>query len=124
MLPFSCYDNNVYNALLNWIKPYKDDRFGTKHLGVKFDNSNKVINVYTDNPGALIGPQGKTIDKVTEEIRKCKGYEDYEIKLFEICMFINADDEEISDEQHMKDWEEHINFRFNSDFEDDDLGWI
>lgn len=116
MLPFSCYDNKVYNALLNWIKVGRSNKFGPKHIGIKFDNNNKTINVYTDHPGMLVGFQGEAINKVIEEIRACKGYEDYDIKLIEICMFINEDDSEISDEEHQKDWEEHIKFRFNVDF--------
>lgn len=30
----------------------------------------------------------------------------------------------VSDEEYDKNWEEHINFRFNCDFEDDGLGGI
>lgn len=116
MLPISCHDNNVYNALLNWIKCDKESSFAPKNIGVTFDNSNKVINIYTDKPGMLIGPKGSTFNSVLEKIRKCRGYEDYNIKIYEISMFIRSEDEEVSDEQYMKDWEDHINFRFNSDF--------
>ena len=112
MLPLSCYDNKVYNILLNWVKSHKRNDNDNETIAVKFDNSNKVINVYTNHPGIMIGYQGQDLNNVLKSIRACRGYEDYNIKFVEVCMFINTNDSEVTDEQHNKDWKNYMAFRF------------
>lgn len=96
-IPISCYDNDVYNALLRWIKKTK-----VKTIAVKFDSLQKQIIVYSNRPGILIGKAGKEINEVEKIIKKSSAYKDYELILEEITCAININDLEVTDEEFMK----------------------
>ena len=96
-------DNKVHNALLNWLRSHR-----VKAFAVKFDGDKKEIQVYTNQPGILIGKQGASVEKVQKEINQCRWYEDYKIVIIEIDTIISSDEFEISDEEYDRAYQNYL----------------
>lgn len=101
VMPAGCHNNNVYNALIKWVKKCK-----VKSIGVVFDYNDNIIHIYTNRPGILIGRHGSLISEVENEIRSQKHYENYSINIHEVGGIISQDSVELTDAEMIKQFED------------------
>ena len=111
MLPFSV-DLDLYNVLRDWSIQCNAS------IAVKIKD--KIIEIYTDKPGQMIGPRGSLISKYEYALRQHRAWKDYKFAIYEVGIFITPDSSEISQEEYDKEWEEHIKFRFGG-YDDEEV---
>ena len=86
----------VYNILLDFMKSLNIKTFGIKS---KYIDDKKILTIYTNRPGIIIGKQGNTLQKLRDKIHEDILDRNIDITLDEIDFFIRDDNEPYIDEE-------------------------
>lgn len=94
----------VYNIVAAWCK-----EAGVKQVAVKTkteQDGTKILIVYSDRPGYLIGKAGCIIDKYTKVIKKLKMADIQKVEIEEISGIVNQNQVDIEDyySSYMANW--------------------
>lgn len=94
----------IYNIVAAWCK-----EAGVKQVAVKTkteQDGTKILIVYSDRPGYLIGKAGCIIDKYTKVIKKLKMADIQKVEIEEISGIVNQNQVDIEDyySSYMANW--------------------